>query len=79
MARQNFFFFFGLLLKKFTHHCPNASHVVCLKEHHLRTEEIRNVNFSQYNLGAFVSVDKHIDMKVYVFLFLRISSSILLI
>jgi len=31
---------------------PNASQVICLTEHHLRTEEIRNVNFSQYTLGA---------------------------
>jgi hypothetical protein len=25
---------------------PNAPEVICLTEHHLRTEEIRNVNFS---------------------------------
>jgi len=29
---------------------PNAPQVICLTEHHLRTEEIRNVNFSQYTL-----------------------------
>jgi len=31
---------------------PNAPQIVCLTDHHLRTEEIRNVNFSQYTLGA---------------------------
>jgi exonuclease III len=31
---------------------PNAPQVICLTEHHLRTEEIRNINFSQYALGA---------------------------
>jgi hypothetical protein len=31
---------------------PNAPQVICLTEHHLRSEEIRNVNFGQYTLGA---------------------------
>jgi hypothetical protein len=31
---------------------PNAPRVICLTEHHLRTEEIRNVNFGQYISGA---------------------------
>jgi hypothetical protein len=31
---------------------PNAHQVICLTEHHLKTEEISYVNFSQYTLGA---------------------------
>ena len=31
---------------------PNAPQVICLTEHHLRMEEVRNVNFGQYTLGA---------------------------
>jgi exonuclease III len=31
---------------------PKAPQVICLSEHHLRTEEISNVNFNQYTLGA---------------------------
>jgi hypothetical protein len=31
---------------------PNAPQVICLTESHLRTEEIGNVNSSQYTLGA---------------------------
>jgi hypothetical protein len=31
---------------------PNAPQVICLTEHHLKTEEILNVNFSQCTLGA---------------------------
>jgi len=31
---------------------PDVPQVICLTEQHLRTEEIRNVNFSQYTLGA---------------------------
>jgi hypothetical protein len=30
----------------------NAPNVLCLTEHHLRTEEIVNVNLGQYTLGA---------------------------
>ena len=30
----------------------NAPQVICLTEHHLRTEEIGNVNFGQYTLGS---------------------------
>lgn len=31
---------------------PNAPQVICLIEHYLRAEEIRNVNLSQFPLGA---------------------------
>ena len=31
---------------------PNAPQVICLREHHLQTEEIGNVNFRQYTLGS---------------------------
>jgi hypothetical protein len=31
---------------------PNAPQIICLTEHHLRTEEIGNVNLSQYTSGA---------------------------
>jgi hypothetical protein len=31
---------------------PNTQQVICLTEHHLRTEGISNVNLSQYTLGA---------------------------
>jgi hypothetical protein len=33
---------------------PNAPQVICLTEHHLRTEEIGNVNLSQYTFGAYI-------------------------
>ena len=31
---------------------PNAPKVIYLTEHHLRAEEIRNINLSQFTLGA---------------------------
>ena len=31
---------------------PNSPQILCLSEHHLRTEEIVNTNFGQYTLGA---------------------------
>ena len=31
---------------------PNAPHIICLTEHHSRTEELSNVNFGHYSLGA---------------------------
>jgi hypothetical protein len=31
---------------------PNAPPVICLTEDHLRAEETRNVNLSQFTLGA---------------------------
>jgi len=31
---------------------PNAPHTICLTEHHSRTEELSNVNFGHYSLGA---------------------------
>ena len=31
---------------------PNAPHIICLTEHHLRTEELSNVNSGHYSLGA---------------------------
>jgi len=34
---------------------PNAPQFICLTEQHLKTEEIRNVNFSKYTLGVSFS------------------------
>jgi hypothetical protein len=31
---------------------PNAPQVICLKEHHMRAEELRNVKLSQFTLGT---------------------------
>ena len=46
---------------------PNAPQVICLTEHHLRTEEIRNVNFSQYTLGASFCRQTYIHGGVCIF------------
>ena len=39
---------------------PNAPQVICLTEHHLRTEEIRNVNFSHRTL-IFQLFEPHVS------------------
>jgi hypothetical protein len=46
---------------------PNAPKVICLTEHHLRTEEIRNVNSEQYTLGASFSRQTYSHGGVCVF------------
>jgi hypothetical protein len=36
---------------------PNdASHILCLSEHHLTAETIKNLSIENYSLGAFYSV-----------------------
>jgi len=49
----------------------NAPQVICLTEHHMKTEEIANVNLEQYTLGtAFCR--QTISRGVYVFTYPRI-------
>jgi len=47
---------------------PNAPQVICLTEHYLQTEEIGNVNFGHYTLGATFcrQTYKHGDVCIYV-------------
>jgi exonuclease III len=46
---------------------PNAPQVICLTEHNLRTEEIGNINESQYNLGATFYRQTYRHGGVYIF------------
>jgi hypothetical protein len=34
---------------------PNVPQIICLSEHHLRTDEISKINFSQSTVGTFLS------------------------
>jgi hypothetical protein len=47
---------------------PNAPQVICLTEHHMKIEEIGNVNLGQYTLGATFcrQTHKHGGLCIYV-------------
>jgi hypothetical protein len=57
---------------------PNAPHVLCLIEHHLRTDEISLVKTLVSILWEFIFADKLIGKEVYVFIYPMTSNSILL-
>ena len=46
---------------------PNAPQVICLTEHYLRAEEVRNINLSQFILGATFSRQTHIHGGLCIF------------
>ena len=46
---------------------PNAPHIICLTEHHSRTEELSNVNFGHYSLGASFCIQTYSHGGVCIF------------
>jgi hypothetical protein len=60
-------------LTSLTHTCP---HVLCLTEHHLRIDELKNINLGQYTLGAQYCRQFYINKVVFRYLF-QVTSSLM--
>jgi hypothetical protein len=56
---------------------PNAPQVLCLTEHHLRTNEIRLVNLGQYTLGAHFCRQTHKQGGVCIYISSNIQFNII--
>ena len=46
----------------------NIPQIICLTEHHLKTEEIKNINLDRYILGAFFCRNKYKCGGVYIYI-----------
>ena len=58
--------------------CYNRPQIICLTEHHLKTDEINNTNLDQYTLGASFC-RKKTNVEVFVYIFVNIFNLALLI
>jgi hypothetical protein len=52
----------------------NAPQIICVSEHHLRTDELSMTNFSQYTVGTSNCRQLYIFMEEYVLRCIRISN-----